>query len=206
MPTARAAPHPPSPLDLEKRALREQARAARAGADGEAGTALALRILAGMAPPQGARVAGFWPLSAEIDIRPLLLALNARGHAILLPETPPRGQPLVFRPWRLGAALNPGRYGTRHPEGPEAVPDFVLVPLLAFDRTGNRLGYGAGYYDRTLAALPAAFRLGVGFAVQEIAAVPVSATDERLDAVATEREIIRCARPGETPRVPGAAR
>ena len=192
-----AAPHSLSPLDLEKRAARERARAARAGGNAEvAGPGLALRVLAGFPPAAGARVAGFWPLDGEIDVRPLLLALHARGHPILLPETPPRGQPLVFRPWRIGALLTPGRYGTRHPDGPADAPDYVLVPLLAFDRAGNRLGYGAGYYDRTLAALPAAFRLGVGFACQEVEKVPVSPADVPLDAVATEREIIRCGRGG----------
>jgi 5-formyltetrahydrofolate cyclo-ligase len=72
------------------------------------------------------------------------------------------------------------------------VPDFLLVPLLAFDRRGYRLGYGAGYYDRTLAGLPGRFRLGVAYAASELAEVPAGPYDERLDAVATERGVIVC--------------
>ncbi len=83
-------------------------------------------------------------------------------------------------------------FGTLRPTGPERVPDFLLVPLLAFDRRGHRLGYGGGYYDRTLAALPRAGRLGCAFAAQEMDAVPAGPHDVRLPAVATERGIICC--------------
>jgi 5-formyltetrahydrofolate cyclo-ligase len=84
------------------------------------------------------------------------------------------------------------RFGTFRPDGPIAVPDFVLVPLLAFDRRGYRVGYGAGYYDRTLAALPGRFRLGVAYAASELDEVPAGPYDEKLDAVATERGVITC--------------
>jgi 5-formyltetrahydrofolate cyclo-ligase len=86
----------------------------------------------------------------------------------------------------------PERFGTSRPTGPIAVPDFFLVPLLAFDRRGFRLGYGAGYYDRTLAGLPGRFRLGVAYAASELAEVPSGPYDERLDAVATECGVIVC--------------
>ena len=135
-------------------------------------------------------VAGFWPLPGEIDIRPVLTALHGRGHPIVLPETPPRGQPLVFRRWAPGDALLPGRFGTQHPEGDPADPEWLLVPLLAFDSAGNRLGYGAGYYDRTLAGLPGRVAVGCAFAAQQVAAVPVDHTDAQLDAIATERGVI----------------
>ena len=90
-----------------------------------------------------------------------------------------------------GEALRPGPFGTRQPgpEAPELVPDCVLVPLLAFDAAGHRLGYGGGYYDRTLAQLPHATRLGVAFACQRLPAVPVGPNDIPLPRIATERGI-----------------
>jgi 5-formyltetrahydrofolate cyclo-ligase len=146
-------------------------------------------VLQDCRPPPEAIVAGFWPLPGEIDILPLLHALAKAGQPLCLPVTPPRGQPLSFRRWQPGAVLLPGRFGTQHPDGEALVPDFLLVPLLAFDAAGNRLGYGGGYYDRTLAALSGAFRLGCGFQAQEIPQVPVGATDVPMHAVATETGI-----------------
>ena len=173
-----------------KHALRQAALVARAGGTPHAGCALAKYLLRDFPPPAGAVVAGFWPLPDEIDIRPVLNALHGRGHQIVLPETPPRGRPLIFHRWTPGDALLPGRFGTQHPAGDPADPDWLLVPLLAFDSAGNRLGYGAGYYDRTLAGLPGRIAVGCAFAAQHVGAVPVDATDARLDAIATERGII----------------
>jgi 5-formyltetrahydrofolate cyclo-ligase len=165
--------------------------AARAACDPALGALVAAHVLRDCPPPAGAVVSGVWPLPGEIDLRPLLKELHARGHTVVLPVTPPRGQPLTFRRWRPGDVLVAERFGTMAPTGETAVPDFLLVPLLAFDRRGYRLGYGGGYYDRTLAALPRRFALGFGFAAQEVDAVPVGPTDIRLDAVATERGMIR---------------
>jgi len=173
-------------LAAEKAAARALALKTRAGCDPVLGAALAAHVLRECPPPLGAVVAGFWPLPGEIDIRPLLLALHERGHVLALPETPPRGQALIFRRWAPGDALIPGRFNTRHPGGEILSPDFILVPLLAFDAAGNRLGYGGGYYDRTLAELPNAFRLGCAFAAQQIDAVPVGEHDLKLHAIATE--------------------
>jgi 5-formyltetrahydrofolate cyclo-ligase len=131
-------------------------------------------------------VAGFWPIRDEINILPLLHGLAERGYTLCLPETPAYGAALTFRKWQPGAELLPGRFGTAHPAGDVVRPDFLLVPLLAFDAQGNRLGYGGGHYDRTLAQLPGAFRLGCAYAAQEISAVPVEANDLKLHAVATE--------------------
>ena len=175
-----------------KRAAREQAVSRRAGCDPAWGTLLAAHVLDRCLPPAGSVVAGFWPLPGEIDIRPLMLALAERGNLVVLPVTPGRGLPLIFRRWSPGAPLLPGRFGTRHPEGPELRPDVLFVPLLAFDRTGRRLGFGAGYYDRTLAALPDAFAIGCAFAAQEMEEVPAGPADIRLAAVATERGFIDC--------------
>src|SRR4051794_2444392 len=156
------APHSSSPhCDVLLREVKAEARrgalARREGCDPALGAVLADHVLAACPPPPGAVVAGFWPMGREIDIRPLLLARAERGHPLALPVTPRRGQPLRFRRWRPGEALAPAPMGTRQPAaGDDVRPDWLLVPLLAFDRAGRRLGYGGGYYDRTLALLPGA--------------------------------------------------
>lgn len=175
-----------------KAEARKVALGRRATLDPAAGAALTRIVLDHMPPPPGAVVAGFWPMGHEIDIRPLLHALHERGHPIALPVTPKRGNPLHFRRWRPGDDLARGPMGTRQP--PETAdpltPSFLLVPLLAFDRRGNRLGYGAGYYDRTLATLPGAVALGVAHAAQELDEVPAGPDDARLHAIATEAGLI----------------
>lgn len=172
--------------------------ARRSGCDpASAGAALRDAVLAASPPPPGAIVAGFWPMGAEIDPRPLMRALHARGHAICLPVTPRRGLPLAFRRWAPGDALVPGPMGTSQPapEAPSATPDWLIVPLLAFDRAGRRLGYGGGYYDRTLAGLPGATALGIAYAVQEVQEVPAGPHDVRLRRIATEKGVIDCEGP-----------
>jgi 5-formyltetrahydrofolate cyclo-ligase len=148
-------------------------------------------VLAECPPPEGAVVSGFWPMDDEIDIRPLLRALHSFGHAVVLPVTPKRGLPLTFRVWHPSAAMVREAFGTFAPSGEVLSPDFLLIPLLAFDRRCFRLGYGGGYFDRTLPLLAPAFTLGCAFASQEVARVPTEDFDVRLDAIATEREIIR---------------
>ncbi|NOG68858.1 5-formyltetrahydrofolate cyclo-ligase [Roseicella sp. DB1501] len=185
-------PHCDVLLREMKAEARRLALARRVGCAPALGAALAEHVLAGLPPPAGAIVAGFWPMGGEIDIRPLLLALAGRGHPIALPVTPKRGLPLAFRHWRPGEALGHGPMGTRQPVAGEALrPDWLLVPLLAFDRAGRRLGYGGGYYDRTLAGLPGATAIGCAFACQELPEVPAGPEDWRLDAVATEAGILR---------------
>ena len=169
-----------------KAAARAIALARRDACDPALGADMAKHILHHCMPPPGNVVAGFWPLAGEIDIRPLLHRLAAVGYDVVLPVTPKRGEALTFRKWNVEDALLVGRFGTMHTDGVEMTPDFVLVPLLGFDAMGNRLGYGAGYYDRTLAGLPGAFRLGCGFAAQEFEAVPHGPDDLKLHAVATE--------------------
>jgi len=183
-PTAMAAPHFP------KSALRETILRARAGCDPAWGMRLAGHVLNRCPPLPGQIVSGFWPIGDEIDIRPLLLALAGRGHVLALPATPRRGDPLTFHRWRPGERLIPERFGTFRPEADPVVPDLLLVPLLAFDRAGWRLGYGGGFYDRTLAGLPGRRTIGCAFAAQQIEQVPVEAHDRRLDAVATEEGVL----------------
>ena len=108
-----------------------------------------------------------------------------------LPHTPPRGQALRFHRWRPGDRLRVERFGTMASDGPEVRPTILLVPLLAFDRRGHRLGYGGGYYDRTLAGLPDALTIGCAFAAQEMGEVPVGAFDKALHFIATERGVTR---------------
>ena len=173
----------------DKQAARMRAIAARPPPSAAASEALT-RVALGGLTFEGT-IAGVWPLPGEIDIRPLLLALHSRGHRIVLPYTPPLGERLSFHVWAPGAPMLAGRFGTMHPAGEAAEPDMLLVPLLAFDGAGNRLGYGGGYYDRTLAALPGRLAVGFGYACQEIEAVPAEAHDRALDAVVTEQRVVR---------------
>ena len=184
------------PLSEAKRRAREAGRAARAAGDPRAGMVLAGHVLERFAPPPGAVVAGYWPFATEIDPRPLMLALAGRGHRLALPVAGRRGTPLVFRRFRFGDRLDPGRFGTRHPGGDAEVlsPDWLLVPVVAFDATGVRIGHGAGYYDATLAALRArgcVTALGCGYAAQCAVSLPAAPHDQRLDAIATEEGVLR---------------
>jgi 5-formyltetrahydrofolate cyclo-ligase len=147
--------------------------------------------------PAGAVVSGFSPIRSEINPLPLLRRLAEHGFELALPAIAGRGRPLVMRAWRFGAPLARGQWGIREPsaDAAEVAPDIVLVPLAAFDRQGARIGYGAGYYDLTLAALRARkpiVAVGVGFAVQEVPEVPAFPYDQPLDLVLTERETIAC--------------
>jgi 5-formyltetrahydrofolate cyclo-ligase len=143
-------------------------------------------------------ISAFWPLADELDTRPLISALAARGHTIGLPVVIKRGLPLLFRRWTPDTALVQGsfRVMTPPPEAPEVVPSLLIVPLLAFDRAGYRLGYGGGFYDRTLhklrggavGAKSGVLAVGVALSAQEVAAVPRDDTDQPLDWIVTERE------------------
>ena len=198
MPTAMAAPHPihcDVLLGELKAELRRAMLARRADWNPALGTRVAGHVLEHAPPPSGAVCALFWPLPGELDVRPLLHALHGRGHRVALPVTPKRGLPLAFRRWRPGTPLGIGSFGTRHPaDGESLVPDWLLVPLLAFDAAGHRLGYGAGYYDRTLAALPHATAIGAAFAAQHVPEVPAGPDDIPLTAIATEAGIVRTRR------------
>jgi 5-formyltetrahydrofolate cyclo-ligase len=152
--------------------------------------------------PRGAIVAGYWPLADELDPRMGLDRLGSRGHPLALPRMDGRDRPLRFLAWRAGDVLVAGAFGVMEPHAaqPELLPEVVLVPLLAFDRRGGRLGYGKGYYDRTLTRLQSRTRpplaIGLAFADQEVEDVPTGQDDVGLDGVITERALLRFAERG----------
>jgi 5-formyltetrahydrofolate cyclo-ligase len=166
--------------------------------------ARAAEIIAARAFPvavaAGTIVSGFSPMKSEINPLPLLRKLADAGAQLALPAVAGNGKPLIMRAWNFGEPLAAGVWGIREPtpEAPEVAPDILLVPLLAFDRRGHRIGYGAGYYDMTITALRARkpiTAVGIAFATQEIDAVPNTPGDARLDLVLTEREVIDCRGP-----------
>jgi len=160
----------------------------------QAAEAIAARAFP-LAIDAGTIVSGFMPMKSEINPLPLMRKLADAGARLVLPVTGRRGQPLTMRDWTWGEPLASGVWGIREPK-PQALqvePDILLVPLLAFDRAGYRLGYGGGYYDLTLAQLrsrKAVIAIGLAYAVQEIAGVPTTPRDAALDLVLTEREVI----------------
>jgi 5-formyltetrahydrofolate cyclo-ligase len=170
-----------------REALPVTARAAAAETIAARGLPVALRA--------GAVVSGYSPLKSEISPVPLMRRIADAGARLALPVVAGRGNPLIMRAWAFGEALGSGVWGIREPkpEAAEVFPDILLVPLVAFDRAGYRLGYGAGYYDMTIARLrkmKSIVAVGIAFAAQEVDAVPKTLRDERLDLVLTERETI----------------
>jgi 5-formyltetrahydrofolate cyclo-ligase len=145
--------------------------------------------------PTTCTVAGYCPIKGEIDI----IAALQRLHSVQLPLALPVTEAgnLLFRTWEPQDELLQGQYSISHshPDRATVVPEVVIVPLVGFDRSGHRLGYGKGYYDRALSALraqnPELLTIGAAFCLQEIAAIPAELHDEPLDMVVTESEIIR---------------
>lgn len=185
----------------EKRAARAAAQAVRdAAAPGaDAGRRAAQFALEELAALSGvSRVAAYLSFRSEIDTGPLLDGLEARGFEIGLPVVQERARPLVFRRWRPGDVLERGVFGVEVPpeSAPELIPQVLFVPLLAFTAAGYRLGYGGGFYDRTLAVLrssgsPGCRAFGFALAVQRMEALPLEPTDLALDAVVTEQGVLR---------------
>jgi len=187
-------------IEDAKAAIRRDARARRDALPPDMRAAAAQAIAARPFPvavSPGMIVSGFMPMKSEINPLPLMRALADAGARLALPVVAGRGKPLVMRAYALGETLAAGVWGIREPkpDAPEVLPDVVIVPLLVFARDGHRIGYGAGYYDMTLANLRAKktiHAVGIGFAAQEIASVPSTPRDARLDLVLTEREVIDC--------------
>jgi 5-formyltetrahydrofolate cyclo-ligase len=194
-----------SAITREKAALRARMRAWRDGLDGaakvraaqgiaERGPALVSELRGASA--QGV-VSGFASLPEELNVWPLLRRLSAAGVPLALPVVARKGQPLVFRAWVPGDTMDKGVWGIPEPKADKAVvePDILLVPLLAFDAHGRRLGYGGGFYDRTLAGLRAKktiVAIGLAYDEQRVNAVPHLDYDQRIDWVLTPSGPLRC--------------
>jgi 5-formyltetrahydrofolate cyclo-ligase len=145
----------------------------------------------------GVIVSGYSPLRSELSPVPLMRRCAESGAILALPVVIGRGQPLAMRIWSFGAPLKTGVWGICEPsaQAETVFPDILIVPLLAFDRNGQRIGYGAGYYDMTITRLRTikpVIAIGLALAAQEIATVPATVQDARLDIVLTEREVIDC--------------
>ena len=169
----------------DKAALRARALAAR-GAGGDA-AALARHLIAALAPHAGRVLAGYWPMRDEADPR---AGMEAHAGPVVLPVVTGPARPLVFRLWR-GEALVPGPFGTAHPpeSAPLCTPEVLIVPLAGFDGRGNRLGYGGGFYDRTLESLRESgpvLAVGLAYACQRLPAIPAEPTDQPLDLIVTD--------------------
>jgi 5-formyltetrahydrofolate cyclo-ligase len=183
-------------IAAQKEAIRKQAlerRAALKAQVPELSRALARNFVEHVPIPPGAVVSAYSAIGDEADPAPLIEALRARGHRIVLPRVAGRGKPLVFHLYENGAQLVLGGFGLSEParDWPLLDPDVLAVPLLAFDAQGYRVGYGAGFYDRTLQRLRAAgsvIAASYCFSAQEFPAVPHDENDQPLDWIVTERE------------------
>ncbi|HEY8595526.1 MAG TPA: 5-formyltetrahydrofolate cyclo-ligase [Devosiaceae bacterium] len=185
-------------IDKAKAALREQAHAQRDSLSietrGEAARAAAQHFLDGVEVPADAVVALYWPIRDELDSRPLLTALMDAGQPVCLPVVLGIDRPLELRLWLTTDPLYPAGFGTLAPpdSAPRVEPDLVVMPLLGFDRAGTRLGYGGGYYDRTLARLKKRpLLVGYAFAAQQLGHIPREPHDIPLDLVVTEAGVRR---------------
>jgi 5-formyltetrahydrofolate cyclo-ligase len=196
---------PQTYIDEAKHQLAEKMRPIRRLAHRQAGRAAAEKLWQQFsdARRQGLTidgddvVSGYWPIRDEIDGRRLLAGLVEQGLRCALPVLQGRDKPLLFRRWQPGLELVQRSFGLSEPPDAarELTPRILLVPLLAVDSRGNRLGYGGGYYDRTLIHLKQSVPIvsvGIGFEVQRVADVPYDGHDARLDWVITEKNVYRC--------------
>lgn len=178
-----------------RRTLRREMVARRAAlSDAEHG-ALSARMVEHLlaALPCPGVFAFCWPIKHEPDVRALVAAWTARGARATLPVVVEPDEPLAFREWQPAARLVPDRYGIPTPAaGAWLVPELILLPLNGFDDAGYRLGYGGGFFDRTLAALsPRPLAVGVGFEINRLASIRPESHDQRLDWIVTEAGAFR---------------
>lgn len=180
-----------------RRALRREMLARRAAMTkaqhDEASAAIVAHLLANL-PEMASRTVGFcWPVKNEPDVRAALAAWRRRGGRAALAVVVAENEPLAFRHWQPDTPLVPDRYGIPTPaDGAWLTPEALLLPLNAFDAAGFRLGYGGGYFDRTLAALtPRPLAVGVGFEINRVDSIRPEAHDQRLDWIVTEKGVFR---------------
>jgi 5-formyltetrahydrofolate cyclo-ligase len=184
------------PPDAAGRAWRRAERARRIAARlalspevrAAAQAAIDAALTARFPPGSLGRVAGYWPIQGEFDSRPYLRRTLDAGGAVALPVVVAKATPLDFRDWTPGAPMAPGVWGAEHPaEGPAVTPHALLIPLVGFDAAGHRLGYGGGFYDRTLAALsPRPLAIGLGFEIGRLAGFAAAPHDQPMNAIVTE--------------------
>lgn len=183
-----------APITEAKKSARRIAYAARRAAHAAAPPDPSRHLRAELAAHTGRVVSGYMPIHSEIDPLP---AMAAHDGPVCVPVIMGMGRPLAFREWTPDSPMIAGDFGARIPEhGAWLVPGGVIVPMVAFDARGYRLGYGGGFYDRTLAALRAAgpvTALGFAYAGQELPELPTDANDQRLDAVVTDHGVRRFA-------------
>lgn len=188
---------------LDKQSLRQEMLRARRRAHAQDDPSVAAQLCAQLLTlplPDACVFSAYWPMRGEIDPRVAMHSLHTAGHVLCLPVVTMHRGPLLFRQWTPETALVAGPFRTQQPplQAPVVQPQILLVPLVAFDRQGNRLGYGAGHYDRTIAQLQAdatIWTIGVAHADQEVPALPTEATDQPLHWIVTPQEIIACRTP-----------
>ncbi len=186
-------------LDDLKKAARKQAGAVRKQAyqadDGSALDRVQAFFIDNVPLGNHSVISGFLPIGSELDLRPMLADMSDAKHTIVLPCVVGNGMPLLFREWKIGDPLVEEKFGTMAPAdaAPEHVPDILLVPMLAFDKAGFRLGYGGGFYDRTLEkirAMKKVIAVGVAYGAQQVDEVPRGEHDQPLDLIVTDEGII----------------
>ncbi len=178
-----------------RRALRRDMVARRAALSEAEHDVLSARIVAHLiaALPAPRVVAFCWPIKHEPDVRAIVPHWAGCGTRAALPVVVQEGAPLAFRHWAPETPLEPDRYGIPTPMAGEwLIPDLILLPLNGFDGEGYRLGYGGGYFDRTLAALtPRPLAVGVGFEINRLPSIRPESHDQRLDWLVTEAGAVR---------------
>lgn len=184
---------PDARIEEAKAALRLKARASRAAilnsSRAEAAKAVAEHFFTSVPLAPDEIVAGYWRIKDEMDCQPILIRLMDSFQPVCLPVVLGDEQPLELRLWEQGAPLYEAGFGTLAPSelSPQVEPDVIIMPLLGFDKRGTRLGYGGGYYDRTLDRLARKPRLvGIAFAAQELEDIPREPHDVPLDTIVTE--------------------
>ncbi|WP_411034327.1 5-formyltetrahydrofolate cyclo-ligase [Shinella sp. BYT-45] len=195
----------PGPLDLrawtdvnrwrkgERERLIAERLAVPAGVRAAQGEAIAVSLLSEIGDVEGRVISAYWPFRGEPDLRALMRQVAARGGLTALPVVVGKGRPLEFHLWRAGAALARGVWNIPIPAEPRpCVPDVVIAPVVGYDPTCYRLGYGGGFFDRTLAALPARPRvIGVGSSTAQLATIYPQLHDIPMDMIVTEAGVVR---------------